>query len=158
LSDRIVALRLSPKQAAFLQANLSQLAVTTRQAMTRPGLDPERHTALARRAVVLEITDDAVRSAMLEVPNRTRRSARGVESSARTRHGDAPLVARHGGEDARIVAEGRTQGTSSVLRVTPTATSRHNVPLPDGPRRDRVLRTRSNAWLSAFVGGRRDAG
>ncbi len=69
MSNGVVVLRLSRTQAAFLQVNLFQLATTTRQAMARPGLELERHMALASRASVLESTEDAVRSAMLEVPD-----------------------------------------------------------------------------------------
>ncbi len=79
MSDDVVTVRLSRKQAGFLQANLSMLATTTREAMTRPGLPPERRTALGSRATLLESIEDAVRGAMLEVPNSTRKSARGVE-------------------------------------------------------------------------------
>ncbi len=79
MSNRVVELRISRDQAAFLQANLNCMAMTTRRAMTQPGMEPERHAALIRRAFVLESADDAVRSAMLEVPNSTRKSARGVE-------------------------------------------------------------------------------
>jgi hypothetical protein len=83
MSDDVVTVRLTRKQASFLQANLSLLAATTRQAMTRPGLEPERRTALGSRATSLESIEDAVRSAMLEMPNSTRKSARGVEVVAR---------------------------------------------------------------------------
>lgn len=83
MSDDIVTVRLARKQAHFLQANLSLLAATTRQAMTRPGLEPERRTGLGSRATSLESIEDAVRGAMLEVPNSTRKSARGVEVVAR---------------------------------------------------------------------------
>jgi|ERR1700710_2713883 hypothetical protein len=79
MSDNVVTVRLSRDQAAFLQANLSLLAATTRQAMSRPGLEHERHMALGSRAIALESTEDAVRSAMLDLPNATRKSARGVE-------------------------------------------------------------------------------
>ncbi len=77
MSDDVVIVRLSRNQAAFLQANLSLLATTTRHAMSQPGLKPERHMALGSRALVLESTEDAVRSAMLEVPNGTRKNPRG---------------------------------------------------------------------------------
>ena len=83
MSDDIVTLCLPRLQASFLQANLSLLATNTRAAMTRPGLDLERHEALNRRALILELIDDAVRSALLDVPKSTRKSARGVESMAR---------------------------------------------------------------------------
>ena len=83
MSDDVITVRLPRKQAAFLQANLSQLAISTRQAMTRPGQDAERRSALIHRAALLETIEDAVRSAMLEVASDTRRSARGVEVVAR---------------------------------------------------------------------------
>jgi hypothetical protein len=83
MSDNVVTVRLSRDQAAFLQANLSMMATTTRQAMARPGLEPERHMALGSRAIVLERTEDAVRSAMLEAPENTRKSARGAETIVR---------------------------------------------------------------------------
>ena len=98
MSDDVVTVRLSRKQAAFLQANLSLLATTTRQAMTRPGLQPERRTALGTRATSLESIEDAVRGAMLEVPNSTRRSARGVEVVAR------PAVPRPAQDPGRLSA------------------------------------------------------
>jgi hypothetical protein len=79
MSDNVVTVRLSRSQAAFLQANLSKLAALTRQAMARPGLDTERHMALGSRAIVLEYTEDAVRSALLEVPNDNRNSTRDEE-------------------------------------------------------------------------------
>jgi hypothetical protein len=82
MSDKVATICLSRNQAAFLQVNLSQLATTTRQAMARPRLEPERHLALGSRAFVLEKIEDAVRSAMLDVPNTTRKSARSVEAVA----------------------------------------------------------------------------
>jgi hypothetical protein len=82
MSDDVVTVRLSRNQAAFLQANLSMLATTTRQAMSRPGLEPQRHLALGSRAIALESTEDAVRSAMLEVAGNTRKSARNGELAA----------------------------------------------------------------------------
>ena len=83
MSNDVITVRLPQKHAAFLQANLAVLATTTRQAMTRPGLESARRTALGSRATLLETIEDAVRSAMLEVPQNTRRSARGVEMVAR---------------------------------------------------------------------------
>jgi hypothetical protein len=83
MSNDIITVRLPQKHAAFLQANLAVLATTTRQAMTRPGLEAERRTALGSRASLLETIEDAIRSAMLEMPQTTRRSARGVEVVAR---------------------------------------------------------------------------
>lgn len=76
MSDDVVTVRLSRNQAAFLQANLSLLATTTRQAMSRPGLEPQRHLALGSRAIALESTEDAVRSAMMEGPVNPRKSTR----------------------------------------------------------------------------------
>jgi len=83
MSDDIITVRLPQKHAAFLQANLSVLAATTRQAMTRPGIEAGRRIALGSRASLLETIEDAVRGAMLEMPNTTRKSARGVEVVAR---------------------------------------------------------------------------
>jgi hypothetical protein len=83
MSNDIVTVRLPRRHAAFLQANLAVLATTTRQAMTRPGLEAERRVALGSRASLLETIEDAIRSAMLEMPQTTRRSARGVEVVAR---------------------------------------------------------------------------
>jgi hypothetical protein len=83
MSDDVITVRLPQKHAAFLQANLSLLAMTTRQAMARPGIEAERRTALGSRASLLETIEDAVRGAMLEVPQSTRKSARGVEVVAR---------------------------------------------------------------------------
>lgn len=83
MSDDVITVRLPQKHAAFLQANLSLLASTTRQAMMRPGLEAERRTALSSRASVLETIEDAVRGAMLEVPQSSRKSARGVEMAPR---------------------------------------------------------------------------
>jgi hypothetical protein len=79
MSDDVITVRLPQKHAAFLQANLSLLATTTREAMTRPGLHSERRTALGSRAFLLETIEDAVRGAMVEVPERMRKSARGME-------------------------------------------------------------------------------
>lgn len=83
MTDDIITVRLPQKHAAFLQANLSLLASSTRQAMTRPGIEAERRTALGSRASLLETIEDAVRGAMLEMPHTTRKSARGVEVVAR---------------------------------------------------------------------------
>jgi hypothetical protein len=83
MSDDVITVRLPQKHAAFLQANLSMLAATTRQAMTRPGIEAGRRTALGSRASLLETIEDAVRGAMLEMPSTTRKSARGVEVVAR---------------------------------------------------------------------------
>jgi hypothetical protein len=68
MPNDVVTVRLSQQHAAFLQANLSVLATTTRQAMTRPGLEAERRAALSRRACLLETIEDAVHGALLEVP------------------------------------------------------------------------------------------
>jgi hypothetical protein len=83
MSNDIITVRLPQKHAAFLQANLAVLATTTRQAMMRPGLEAERRTALGSRATLLETIEDAVRGALVEVPQSTRKSARGVEIVAR---------------------------------------------------------------------------
>jgi hypothetical protein len=83
MSDDVITVRLPQKHAAFLQANLSMLASTTRQAMTRPGIEAGRRTALGSRASLLETIEDAIRGAMLEMPSTTRKSARGVEVVAR---------------------------------------------------------------------------
>jgi hypothetical protein len=83
MSDHVVTVRLSLSQAEFLQANLSLLAANTRQAMTRPGLEAERHMALGCRAIVLENTEDAIRSAMVEMPDRNRTGARDGEVVSR---------------------------------------------------------------------------
>jgi hypothetical protein len=76
MSDDVITVRLPQKHAAFLQANLSLLATTTRQAMMRPGLEAERRTALGSRATLLETIEDAVRGAMVEVPERARKTPR----------------------------------------------------------------------------------
>jgi hypothetical protein len=83
MSDDVITVRLPQKHAAFLRDNLSLLATTTRQAMTRPGLEAERRSALGSRASLLETIEDAVRGAMLESPQTTRKSARGVEVVSR---------------------------------------------------------------------------
>jgi hypothetical protein len=169
LSDELVVLRLSRDQAAFLQMSLCRLAITTRQAMAQPRLEPERHKALACRAVVLEITDDAVRSAMLEVPNSTRKSARGVETvtcarlalpAARNspeRPRPALMQTRSDAEpaDAEVVPKNSPGRAPPVLHMIPASRS---ASLVDGARRGRIQRTPSNAWFSAFVGERREAG
>jgi hypothetical protein len=161
LSNRVVELRISRDQAAFLQANLNCMAMTTRRAMTQPGMEPERHAALIRRAFVLESADDAVRSAMLEVPNSTRKSARGVESLGRGWRNQVASGTDQGDEDGQalpmrtgfsagssIKAEPRRETTASVPREAPTITSPVNE-----IRSSRVQRAPSNAWLSAFIGG-----
>jgi hypothetical protein len=79
MSNDIITVRLPQNHAAFLQANLALLANTTRQAMTRPGLAADRRTALGSRATLLETIEDAVRGALVELPQSTRKSARGVE-------------------------------------------------------------------------------
>jgi hypothetical protein len=81
MSHDVVTVRLSQKHAAFLQANLSVLATTTRQAMTRPGLEAERRAALSSRACLLETIEDAVHGALLEVPQDTRKSAVRAQST-----------------------------------------------------------------------------
>jgi hypothetical protein len=83
MSD-VVVIRLSQKHAAFLQANLSMLATTTRQAMTKPGLESERRTALASRAVLLETIEDSVRGAMVEVQQGPRKMMPRVDMVAQT--------------------------------------------------------------------------
>ena len=97
--DDIVTVRLSRSQAEFLQANLSLLATTTRQAMGRPGLDPERHMALGSRAIALERTEDAVRIALMDVPNNVRKSTRGEAVVAH------PRSQRHAQEADRSFAD-----------------------------------------------------
>ncbi len=161
MSNCVVELRISRDQAAFLQANLNCMAMTTRRAMTQPGMEPERHAALIRRAFVLESADDAVRSAMLEVPNSTRKSARGVESLGRGWRNQVASGTDQGDEDGQalpmrtgisagssIKAEPRRETTASVPREAPTITSPVNE-----IRSSRVQRAPSNAWLSAFIGG-----
>ena len=66
MSSEVITVRLSQKHAAFLQANLAVLATTTRQAMARPGVEPERRVALGSRAALLETIEDAVHGALLE--------------------------------------------------------------------------------------------
>jgi hypothetical protein len=83
MSDDVITVRLPQKHAAFLQANLSFLATSTRQAMMRPGIEAARRTELNSRASLLEMIEDAVRGAMLELPQSTRKSARGIEVVAR---------------------------------------------------------------------------
>jgi hypothetical protein len=136
VSDAIGTLSLSRNQAAFLQTVLSRLATTTRQAMTGPGLDPKRHGALLSRAVVLEIIDDAVRSAMLELPNSTRKSACGVEVVAAARIGRPP-PAGHGSRQQPLPKFARPVVEAADAQVEP-----------------KVRRCRSNAWLAAFLGER----
>ncbi len=95
MSEDVITVRLPQKHAAFLQANLSLLATTTRQAMARPGLNSERRTALGSRAFLLETIEDAVRGAMVEVPERMRKSSRGIEMVARSdKQRPAPAFAR----------------------------------------------------------------
>jgi hypothetical protein len=84
MSDEVNTVRISHKNAAFLQANLSALAITTRQAMSRPGLEMERRSALASRALLLETIDDAVRSALLDTQQDKRKTVRKVEIAGRT--------------------------------------------------------------------------
>jgi hypothetical protein len=76
MSDGIITVRISHKHAAFLQANLSALATATRQAMTQPGLEAGRRSALGGRAVLLETIEDAVRGALVEVPQPARKISR----------------------------------------------------------------------------------
>jgi hypothetical protein len=83
MSDDVITVRLPQKHAAFLQANLSFLATSTREAMMRPGIEASRRSALNSRAALLETIEDAVRGALLELPQATRKSARGVEVVAR---------------------------------------------------------------------------
>jgi hypothetical protein len=73
MSNEVITVRLSQKHAAFLQANLSVLATTTRQAMMRPGLEAERRAALGTRAASLETIEDAVHGALLEARQDTLR-------------------------------------------------------------------------------------
>jgi hypothetical protein len=69
MSDDVITVRLPQRHAAFLQANLSHLAIITRQAMTQPGLRADRRTALGIRAFLLETIEDAVHGALLEPNN-----------------------------------------------------------------------------------------
>ena len=72
MPDDVVTVRLSKQHAAFLKANLAVLATTTRQAMSRPGIEAERRAALGNRATLLERIEDAVHGAILE-PGTTRK-------------------------------------------------------------------------------------
>lgn len=78
-SDKIITVRLHRRHAGYLQAKLVSLAMATRQAATRPRLTEERRTALPCRELLLESLEDAVRDAMLEVPQSARESARGAD-------------------------------------------------------------------------------
>jgi hypothetical protein len=80
MSNDVITVRLPQKHAAFLQANLAVLATTTRQAMTRPGLEAERRVALGTRASLLETIEDAVHGAMLEQPRDPSKSGRRTEN------------------------------------------------------------------------------
>ncbi|HEY0185734.1 MAG TPA: hypothetical protein VGC09_23265 [Rhodopila sp.] len=80
MSDSVITVRLSQKQAAFLQQNLSLLATTTRQAMTRPGVEVERRASLGSRANLLETIEDAVNGALLELRQDVRKVAQVTES------------------------------------------------------------------------------
>lgn len=94
MSNDVITVRLPQKHAAFLQANLSALATTTRQAMTRPGVEAERRAALGSRATLLETIEDAVQSAMHETVQEGRaQEGRAQEGRKQTR---APL--RHSAE------------------------------------------------------------
>lgn len=84
MSDGIITVRISQKHATFLQVNLAALATATRQAMTRPGLEAARRTTLGSRAVLLETIEDAVRGALVEVPQAARKTDRGAEMAIRT--------------------------------------------------------------------------
>jgi hypothetical protein len=75
MSNGVITVRLSQRHAAFLQANLTLLATTTRQAMMRPGLDAERRAALGSRATSLETIEDAVHGALLEAPQDIRKTS-----------------------------------------------------------------------------------
>jgi hypothetical protein len=83
MSDGTITVRISQKHATFLQANLAALATATRQAMTRPGLEAGRRTTLGSRAVLLETIEDAVRGALVEVPQALRKTGRSPESAVR---------------------------------------------------------------------------
>ncbi|WP_428489412.1 hypothetical protein [Rhodopila sp.] len=74
MSSEVITVRLSQKHAAFLQANLAVLATTTRQAMTRPGVEPDRRVALGSRAALLETIEDAVHGALLEDSQHARKA------------------------------------------------------------------------------------
>ncbi|WP_428536559.1 hypothetical protein [Rhodopila sp.] len=74
MSSEVITVRLSQKHAAFLQANLAVLATTTRQAMTRPGVEPDRRVALGSRAALLETIEDAVHGALLEDSQNARKA------------------------------------------------------------------------------------
>jgi hypothetical protein len=78
MSDNVITVRISQKHASFLQANLAALATATRQAMTQPGLELGRRSALGTRAVLLENIEDAVRGALVEVPQNARKAAGGA--------------------------------------------------------------------------------
>jgi hypothetical protein len=84
MSDGIITVRISQKHATFLQANLAALATATRQAMTQHGLEAARRTTLGSRAVLLETIEDAVRGALVEVPQAARKTGRGAETTVRT--------------------------------------------------------------------------
>jgi hypothetical protein len=151
MADDIVAISLSSSQAAFLQANLRQLATITRQAMARPGLEPERHKALHSRAIVLEITDDAVRSAMLEVG--TCKSRRGVEAGASPRSGGRGAQPADDRVELRVEPYVRPRIVPSVIAAIPAPSNAppHSARPAGGGGNGRIHRCRSNAWLSAFV-------
>lgn len=79
MTDEIVNVRMPRAQASFLQANLSLLASNTRQAMTRPGIESGRRKALGDRAVLLERIEDAVFGAMLDGPEKSRKTNPKIE-------------------------------------------------------------------------------
>jgi hypothetical protein len=111
MPDDVVTVRLSRNQAAFLQANLSVLAATTRQAMARPRMEPDRHMALGSRAIVLEIIEDVIRSAMLDVPNHMRKNEPDEDAVAQ------PNGQRHGRVFDRASAGVTTRVPAFSLRV-----------------------------------------
>jgi hypothetical protein len=80
MSNDVIIVRLPPKHAAFLQANLAMLAMTTRQAMMRPGLEAERRVALGNRASLLETIEDAVHGALLEMPRDPAKGSRPTDN------------------------------------------------------------------------------
>jgi hypothetical protein len=79
MPDKIITVRLHQRHAAYLHAKLALLAMATRQAVTRPWLTEEQRTALRCQELLLESLEDAVRDALLEVPQSARESARCAE-------------------------------------------------------------------------------
>jgi hypothetical protein len=80
MSRDIIAVRPSRKHAVFPMANLSMLATTIHQAMTRHGFDADRPAARGTLTPLLQVIEDVVHGAPWKGPLHAGKSAGRTEN------------------------------------------------------------------------------